>query len=125
MQTDNKNETQPQRFFKKGDLLIIGGIVLAAALLLVFFVWNRSRGGTAQVTLVTSEGSEVTEISLAEDKIVHIEGAPFAVTLEVSDGRIRFIESQCPDHICENVGWLQYEGDEAICLPAKVWLKIV
>ncbi|MFV0413240.1 MAG: NusG domain II-containing protein [Oscillospiraceae bacterium] len=125
MQTDNKNETQPQRFFKKGDLLIIGGIVLAAALLLVFFVWNRSQGGTAQVTLVTSAGTEVTEISLAEDKIVHIEGAPFAVTLEVSDGRIRFIESQCPDHICENVGWLQYEGDEAICLPAKVWLKIV
>ncbi len=50
------------------------------------------------------------------------EGAP--VTLEVSEGRIRFINSRCPDHICEGYGWLSKEHDQAVCMPAGVVVSV-
>ena len=46
------------------------------------------------------------------------EGAALPVTLEVKDGAVRFVNSVCPDHICENTGWLRLEGEAAVCAPA-------
>ncbi|MBQ3588282.1 MAG: NusG domain II-containing protein, partial [Oscillospiraceae bacterium] len=34
--------------------------------------------------------------------------------------RIRFIESICPDHLCEGYGFISYEDETAICMPAGV-----
>ena len=46
----------------------------------------------------------------------------YTVHIEVKDGRARFIESPCPDHICEGFGWLSAEDQTATCLPARAVL---
>ena len=46
------------------------------------------------------------------------------MTLEVSEGRIRLINSRCPDHICEGYGWLSKEHDQAVCMPAGVVVSV-
>ena len=45
-------------------------------------------------------------------------------SLEVKDGAIRFVDSQCPDHICEGFGFISQEGDYAVCMPAGVAVTI-
>ena len=69
-------------------------------------------------------GAETQRIPLSRDGTYSIEGAPFSVTLEVRDGAIRFVDSQCPDHICENFGWLSKEHDQAVCAPAGVVVSV-
>ncbi len=49
--------------------------------------------------------------------------ARFPVTLEVSEGRIRFINSQCPDHICESYGWLSKSTTRRSVCPRALWYR--
>ena len=121
-----KSQAAKPVFFRRKDLIIIAVLLLAALIFYFVFVANRAQGGTAQITIRPIGGEQIVqEISLSEDRIITIEEAPIPVTLEVQGGRIRFIHSQCPDHVCENVGWLQHEGDEAVCLPAGVLVRVI
>ena len=45
-------------------------------------------------------------------------------TFEKDENGIRFVNSQCPDHICENTGYCLYKGDTAICMPGQITLVI-
>ena len=108
----------------KKNIIFAACILLLAAVLAVVLRQGRTEGGQAMVRIV---GAQEHTISLAEDKIYTFDkaqGAALPVTLEVADGQIRFIQSQCPDHVCENFGWLRYTHDEAICLPAGVVVAI-
>ena len=69
-------------------------------------------------------GGETMRLPLNRDGTFEIEGAAFPVTLQVKDGAVRFINSVCPDHICEHTGWLQLEGEVAVCAPAGVSVTV-
>ena len=43
----------------------------------------------------------------------------------VEDGGIAFIDSPCPDHLCEGFGVLRNTGDWAACLPARASVTIL
>ena len=47
-----------------------------------------------------------------------------AAALQVKDGAIAFLDSQCPDHICEQFGWLDKDGAWAACVPAGVYVVV-
>lgn len=56
-------------------------------------------------------------------KIIEIPGQyPQSVALE--HNRICFLDSTCPDKICEKSGWLSKAGDLAVCLPNKTIIKL-
>ena len=112
-----------------------------------FLLWQRTTavpGSVAMVSIVQQENEsgfftqlvshltfwkknntahESKIISLAKDGEYKIEGK-LPVTLEVKEGKIRFVRSVCPDHVCEGVGWIGTEGEQAICMPAGVSVTI-
>ncbi|WP_367925183.1 NusG domain II-containing protein [uncultured Ruthenibacterium sp.] len=104
---------------KKNILFAVAVLVVAGVLAL----WGAQRGAGAQAVVSVADG-QTQRIPLSQDGLYSIEGAPFPVTLEVKEGAIRFVDSQCPDHICENFGWLSKEYDQAICAPAGVVVSI-
>lgn len=98
---------------------ILIGLVLVLAI--AFFAWQKlgSTGGkTAAVHIDNSD--EVIRIELDKDGEYPITGGKLPVTLAVKDGAISFVNSQCPDHICEGTGFISREGRTAICMPAGV-----
>ncbi len=107
-------------FFKKRDLLVLAGLLVLAAGIALFYL-VRPAGVRAVVTV---EGGATREISLSQDGIYEIEDAALPVTLEVRDGKIRFVDSLCPDHLCERFGFIGNEGEYAICMPAGVAVTI-
>ncbi len=112
-------------FFKKRDIALIL-LVLAASALLFFLFWPRifANEAVAVVSVGVDENQTTQRILLSEDRLVSIEGAALPVTLSVEGGGIRFVNSVCPDHLCEGFGLLQHEGDWASCLPAEVFVRI-
>ncbi len=100
------------------NTVLIGLVVILVAWGLSYRYFSKEQGAVAQVNF--DDGRQPMEISLEEDKIYHIETENYPVTLEVKDGRIRFIDSKCPDHLCENFGFISSEGETAICMPAGV-----
>lgn len=103
------------------NLLFAATILLAAAVL----YWAlRSSGGT-QLVAVADFGDGITEtIPLDTDHDYLYDVGDYIVHLQVKDGAIAFLDSQCPDHVCEEFGWLSEEGAWAACVPAGVYVEV-
>lgn len=111
-------------FFRRRDVLVVGALLLVGLIGLAVPLM-RPAGALAVITVAVPEGeSLVQQVRLGRDQVIDVVGAPFPVTLEVKDGGIRFVHSQCPDHRCEDFGWLRREGDWALCAPAGVMVRI-
>ena len=112
-------------FFRRWDVLVVAALLAVAGIWLAFTI-AKPTGALATISLAQN-GAEtvVQQVHLGKDDTLHLTGGGLAVTLEIKDGAIRFINSQCPDHLCEDFGWLQREGEWAFCAPAGVMVRIV
>ena len=104
--------------------LIFAAVVLAAAALL--FVLYRANAPKAEpLVAVVDFGDGITEtIPLDEDHDYLYDVGDYIVHLQVKDEAIAFLDSQCPDHVCEQFGWLDKDGAWAACVPAGVYVVV-
>ena len=109
----------------KKNLIFIAVVLLLAGLL---FAAKRLIAPPAPenqlVAVLTYDGDKTMDIPLNEDAHFDLESGNYTIHLEVKDGSIRFIDSPCPDHVCEGYGWLSKEFDFAACLPAYASIVI-
>ena len=104
--------------------LIFAAVVLAAAALL--FVLYRANAPKAEpLVAVVDFGDGITEtIPLDENHDYLYDVGDYIVHLQVKDGAIAFLDSQCPDHVCEQFGWLSEQDAWAACVPAGVYVTV-
>ena len=102
--------------------ILIGAVLVFSLIAMGIRYLNADRGKYAMVAIDNT--ATRYEISLEEEKIHTITEGNFVVTLEVKDGAIRFINSLCPDHLCEGFGFVSQEDDFAVCMPAGVAVLI-
>lgn len=114
------------RIFKTGDTILIVSIAVIAILLMAWNTLGVSPG--QQITAsITQNGNLIKQINLKDLKdsdYVYI-NEPIKQVILAEKGRIRFLESDCPNQICVKTGWLTKSGDRAVCMPSKVVITIV
>ena len=114
---------------KHKQLLI--NLIFAAVVLVIaggWFAWQAAhRTGAANLaaTLTYGDANTVLDIPLNKDATYDVDTGYLTVHIQVQDRAARFVDSPCPDHICEHYGWLQEEDQTATCLPARAVLTIV
>ena len=115
-------EKGAKRLSRKANILF-AAVVLAAAVLL--FCLLRSRSKAEPLAAVVDFGSGVTEVlPLDKDYDYLYDVGSYVVHLQVKGGAVSFQVSQCPDHVCEQFGWLSEEGAWAACVPAGVYVQL-
>lgn len=112
-------QVKGEDFLKKNIIFVCVILVLSA---MIYFM--RPAGGDVKNAVVEVVGQEPIQISLEKDGYHSISNAKLEVTLEVKEGKIRFVNSKCQDHICEKFGWVQTEFDRAVCIPAGVVVSV-
>lgn len=95
----------------------MAALILAVLLLLVP---SRSSGGTAYVK--TADTDFYLDLHKNETRSVTSNG--HTITLEVKDGEVRIKDSDCPDKLCERVGWISDSSKVIVCAPAKILVSI-
>ena len=105
--------------------VLFAAVVLAAAGLLFFLRSSRPGSAKLEAELTYGDANTVLPISLAKDAAYDVDTGYLTVHIQVQDGAARFVDSPCPDHICEHYGWLREEDQSATCLPARAVLTIV
>lgn len=105
--------------------VLFAAVVLAAAGLLFFLRSSRPGSAKLEAELTYGDANTVLPISLAKDAVYDVDTGYLTVHIQVQDGAARFVDSPCPDHICEHYGWLREEDQSATCLPARAVLTIV
>ncbi len=107
-------------FFKSKDIIVIALILTVAAILYACIEYTGKEGKTAEILL---NNEVIKTLELSEDAVYSPEDFPHVV-FEVREGKVRFRESDCPDKICVNTGFIYKQGQTAVCLPNKLVLRI-
>ena len=102
------------------DIILIAGVLLAAALL---WLWLRpvEAGGSV---LVIQDGQEIARYALHEDRTVTIGEADYNV-LEIQNGQAAVTGANCGDHTCVRTGAVSRAGESIICLPHRLEIRII
>lgn len=123
-QANGENKMKKNNTAKKFLIAIL--ILLITGSLLMWFLLSRNRGRLFAEVVI--QGETVMEIPLNQDEGSVIwdlqETCHIPVHLETDHGRIRFIDVDCPDHICENTGWLSIAYQSAVCMPNRTAVTI-
>ena len=106
---------------KRKNLLFIAVILALAAVL-----WLAAHhGGTGRTAVLRYGDPQVEQrIDLRKNAEYDIDTGLYTIHLRVENGGIAFVDSPCPDHLCEGFGTLKNEGDWAACMPAKASVTI-
>ena len=96
-------------------ILILSVLLISFAVLLIQRL-TSTKGDIAVVDF--SESNVVYEISLDKDSTYTFDDGNYPIFLEVKDHAIRFYDSQCPDHLCEDFGFISQVNNYAVCMPA-------
>lgn len=108
--------------FCKGDLIAIAVvIVLAVAVLLCFLPGKDAPAGQAIIYL---NGEAVKTVDLSQDQTFTISDRYHNV-IQVSNGRICIIESDCPGKDCVHSGSIHTAGRILVCLPNALEIRIL
>ena len=114
---------EERRFFRKTDLLWLAGAAVLCVAALLWWYGRTPAGEVRAVISVEGEPVRVIELATATDAVFVLPEQP-KVSFQVERGRIRFVDVDCPDKLCENVGWLSEPNQVAICLPNRVSCKL-
>ena len=84
---------------------------------------TQQQGQRLQATVDFGDGITET-LPLDTDHDYLYDMGNYVVHLQVKDGAIAFLDSQCPDHVCEQFGRLDKDGAWAACVPAGVYVVV-
>lgn len=109
---------------KKADICLVVAILVVALLCFVFMKVFSS--GTGDTVVITIDKEVYKEVSLDENQtiVIEVDGKDGSNTLEVKDGYAKMIDSNCPDHLCEEQHKISKEGETIVCLPNKVVVEV-
>lgn len=105
---------------KKRDLLLIGGLLLAAFLALGLKFLLRQEGAALVVRV---NGSEVARYALTETGDYPLNGG--TNVLHIENGSAWLTDADCPDKLCVKQGKIQYTGQTITCLPNRLTVTVV
>jgi len=106
-----------RRMVNGRDLFVVWLLLIAA---IAFFIL---RGEPSDMVEIHHSGlSEIFELSA--DRYIVLESLP-NVKFRIQDGRIAFVESDCPDQICVRTGFIGRHGQTAACLPNRVSIIVI
>lgn len=106
----------------RADWLLL--TVIAVILPLLYAGLWRGHGPGAAATIRAPETAPRT-VALDRDQTLQVRGRMGPSTIEIKDGRARFVRSACTRKVCIHAGWLKEAGELAACLPNGVSLEII
>lgn len=114
----------PRLFRPSAADVVLIAVVLVLATVSIIRV-GRAQSGAAAGPAVAKvyEGDALVEvIDLDVDRVIDLPGP--SMRLEVKGGAIRVLESNCPQQICVNGGWIRRPRQVIACVPNKVLVTI-
>lgn len=109
-----------RKLVTKSDIIILSVIILLAVAALLYVKLGSESGSVAVISVDSEEYARVPLNS--EEKEFTLDNG---VKIILSDGKIGFADSDCPDLVCVHTGMLSHTGDVAACVPNKTVIEIV
>ena len=107
---------------KKRDILLAGGIVLVAlVMLLAMHVTGETKGDQVQITV---NGEIYGTYPLEKDQTIEVTEGEFHNVIRIEDGQAYMEEADCPDGYCKRQGTISRVNETIVCLPHKLVAEV-
>ena len=107
---------------KKRDILLAGGIVLVAlVMLLVMHVTGETKGDQVQITV---NGEIYGTYPLEKDQTIEVTEGEFHNVIRIENGQAYMKEADCPDGYCKRQGTISRVNETIVCLPHKLVAEV-
>jgi hypothetical protein len=101
------------------------GVLLAFLLTLTILSLKLIPSGVEGSSLTVKTSDTVYEISLEDEAVHTIEGPLGEAALVVRDGEATLRNAPCPLKICEAMGPISRSGEVILCLPNRIYIRVV
>ncbi len=102
--------------FERWDIVVAALIILALiAMLLIIFLPNEGKD-----VEIYKNGELIATYPLNENRAFEVGN----MRIEIFDGSVSVIESDCPDKLCVHAAPISASGSTIICVPNKLVIKI-
>jgi hypothetical protein len=68
------------------------------------------------------DGRLIERVSLKPDREMTLEEGKMVI--QIKDGKVRVLKSDCPRQVCLRVGWISHSGESITCVPFKTVIEI-
>lgn len=106
----------------RADWIVVGGAALLLPFLYTTF-WSET--APAQTVKITHRHDVPKTASLATDQQLSVNGDLGNSTLEIKQGKVRFIASPCKTKVCIHSGWINSSGQILACLPNGILVELL
>lgn len=105
--------------------LTAGDCCLMAVLLLAALIaWPLACGSAGARVIAEQQGRVVFTAPLHTRRQVSLQGPAGLTVLLVDGGRVRVLQSSCPQHLCQRQGAISRQGETLVCLPNRLLVRI-
>jgi hypothetical protein len=113
------------RWWAPGDVVLVLAVVAVSVVLIAQGVARAGTGSRLEIR-VTASGKQVLTHPLDEGPVeLTVKGSNGESYLEIAGGRVRMVDSACPDKLCVKRGWISSPGQSIVCLPNRVVIEVV
>ncbi len=102
------------------DFLVFALVLTTLGYLTLTIYGNRAGTATARIR----GGNQEWVLPLHSESNLTVEGPLGETLIEIRDGKIRVVDSPCPEKICIKTGAISKPGQWIACLPNKVFISI-
>lgn len=116
---------QDDSFYKttKFDLILIALILFLSISSILWVSADQIRQPLlSKSAIIFQDNVKLDEINMSKNGITPILNGKMQV--EVNKGKIRVLHSDCPQHTCAKMGWIQNKGQTIVCLPNHVLIEV-
>lgn len=103
---------------KKIDILIIVVSILG---IILSFILLYKKSDSKILIIYADDQKTVYSLKDADFTVKSREGS---VSVRIRDGKVKVVESSCPDKWCTRMGRINTPGESIVCLPSKIFLII-
>ena len=90
-----------------------------------YAVSNTGDAAAALYAVIQNSDGFYQVLSLGEDATVTVTGSLGTNVIEVANGCVRCLESDCSNQTCVKQGWVSGRGQTVVCLPHKLIVQVV
>lgn len=116
-----QEQTHNRKSHRRNDLILIGALLLAALLGVIYLFFFREDGDLVKVTV---DGEIYGVYALSEDRREEIRHGEHSNVLVIQNGRAKMESASCPDGICVSHHSIRRDGESIVCLPNRVVVTV-
>lgn len=106
-------------------LCLLGGLMALSAGTSLWIFLRVTPGTTAVITLNGLEVERIDLSTVTEEYTLSYTGSSGITNLvQISPGKIRVAQSNCPDQVCVHQGWIETGAAPIVCLPNALVIQI-